>query len=266
MPLVAQPTYAPNSTAMLYVSCVGWPGGNPVYPCFLIITSGSYAVTSNGHTRSGSYHPTPIPSSAFRPSSNGTQVHSYGFILDAPQTYIWLKAGERADVPPNAPTDIRRMIGHDEYLSACAQICSSYSYRVGWTDIYWVEEKPEWIHVGQTPQHQNSNSYNHWMTSQAAYGIWYTAKAFLLRFPSQGKIAVNDMALPYGGLFDIAGQWEPSHWNHYRGKAVDVAVGSGAYGIPDSNANTFVDTCVLTGGAMYGQVETTPLHIHCEWY
>jgi hypothetical protein len=29
----AQPTYAPGSTTMLFVSCVGWPGGNPYYPC-----------------------------------------------------------------------------------------------------------------------------------------------------------------------------------------------------------------------------------------
>jgi len=28
----AQPTYAPQSTTMIFVSCVGWPGGNPTIP------------------------------------------------------------------------------------------------------------------------------------------------------------------------------------------------------------------------------------------
>ncbi len=156
------------------------------------------------------------------------------------------------------------MVGHDEYLNACAAVCSGYSYSVGWTDIYWVEEKAEWIHVGERPEHMNSNAYNHWMTSNAAYGIWYTAAEFLRRYPSQGRIAVNDMALPRGGLFDISGGWEPSHWEHNRGKAVDVRVASGLYAIPDSRANEFVSICVAMG-AMYGQVEANPLHIHCQW-
>jgi hypothetical protein len=262
----AQPTYAPGSEPLLFVSCVGWPGGNPVYPCFLTIRSFAFEVTSNGHTRSGSYHPTPIPSSAFTTSSNGPWFHWAAFTLAGPQTNVWIKVGERGD-SPNPATDIRKRIGHDEYLNACADVCSGYSFRVGWTDIYWVEEKPEWIHTGLRPEHGNSNSFNHWMTSTAAYGIWYAAKDFLNAHPAQGKIAVNDMALPFGGLFDITAQWQPSHWEHYRGKAVDVAAGSGTYAIPNSQADEFVTYCV-NRGAYYGQVEqppTAPLHIHCQW-
>ena len=164
------------------------------------------------------------------------------------------------------------MVGQDEYLQACAGAsCSNYSYTVGWTDIYWVEEKPQWIHIGANSKHMNSNSYNHWMMSIAAYGIYDTAVAFLAANPTQGKIAVNDMSLPRGGLFDLSGQWQPSHWNHQRGKAVDVrALVTGEYSIPDAQANQFVNMCVEIGGAGYGQVEVPapPLvpHIHCEWY
>ncbi|MBZ2184268.1 MAG: hypothetical protein K7J46_06115 [Bryobacter sp.] len=182
---------------------------------------------------------------------------------------VVLKVGERENYPNS--TDPRKMVGQDEYLQACASggFCSNYSYRVGWDDIYWVEEKPQWKHVGFTMEHMNSNSYNHWMTSTAAYGIYNTAVAYLAANPTQVKIAVNDMSLPRGGLFDIAGKWSPSHWNHQRGKAVDVRTPSGEYAIPDAKANEFVNNCVLVGGAMYGQVEMPPAahyqHIHCEW-
>ncbi len=184
-------------------------------------------MTSNGHTRYGSYHPTPIPSSAFA-FGDGTWWHWSSGVYYGP-ALLNLKAGQRVDYP--TLTDVNRMVAHDEYLQACADVCAGYSYRVGYSDIYWVEEKPQWIHVGATPQHEGSNSYNHWMTTAAGYGIWNTAVAFLALHPSQGKIAVNDMSLPFGGLFDISAGWEQPHAEHNRGKAVDVAT-SGPYGIP----------------------------------
>jgi len=198
-------------------------------------------------------------------TSNGPWFHSYGFTLNSSQAYVWLKAGERGNYPAPA-TDVRRMIAHEEYLQACAQVCSSYSYKVGWTDIYWVEEKPQWIHVGQRPEHENTNTANHWMMSEPAYGLWYSAVAFLAAYPSQVKLAVNDMSLPMGGLFDIDATWEPSHHEHNRGRAADVRAITGAYAIPSNQAEEFADLCRTYGATSpYTQVEWTRNHIHCQW-
>lgn len=35
----------------------------------------------------------------------------------------------------------------------------------------------------------------------------------------------NDMSLPYGGLFDIRGDWRNPHITHRNGNIVDMVVG-----------------------------------------
>ena len=125
-PIAAQNWYTPGSTtdSLYHV----WDGRAEFlyYPCFLVISSNAWGVSSNAHTRSGSYHPTPRPSSAFTVTSNGPWFHELRTDLNAPQMSVWLKAGERSNYP-QAATDIRRMISDGEYLQACAQVCSSYS-------------------------------------------------------------------------------------------------------------------------------------------
>jgi len=36
------------------------------------------------------------------------------------------------------------------------------------------------------------------------------------------KLSVNDMSLRYGGVFDVNGNWKPSHATHRGGKDVDI--------------------------------------------
>jgi hypothetical protein len=38
----------------------------------------------------------------------------------------------------------------------------------------------------------------------------------------QTMLFINDMSLPYGGLFDISGQWRPSHAEHREGLDADI--------------------------------------------
>lgn len=35
-------------------------------------------------------------------------------------------------------------------------------------------------------------------------------------------IGINDMALPYGGVFDIGRNWRGPHWTHHKGNSVDI--------------------------------------------
>jgi hypothetical protein len=36
-------------------------------------------------------------------------------------------------------------------------------------------------------------------------------------------IYINDMSLPYGGLFDIQGNWRPPHVTHRTGRNADIS-------------------------------------------
>jgi len=36
-------------------------------------------------------------------------------------------------------------------------------------------------------------------------------------------IYINDMSLPYGGLFDIQGNWRPPHDTHRTGRNADIS-------------------------------------------
>ena len=261
------PLYAPGYKKYLWAGCRGFPGGELIPYCNLRLMTGVYTIDSNGH--SAAYHTSPFPKSGI---SLGADCGSWRSLIDnvntgpTGQVLFCLGAGQRTLI---YSTDVRRMVGHEEYISNCplGGVCYIYDYAVGYSDLLWVEEKPQWIHVGATPKHMNSNSYNHWMTSAAAWGIYYTAVDYLSLHPEQGRIAVNDMALPFGGLFDISGGWEPSHWEHGRGTAVDVRGNGQLYAIPDARQNEFVAICVAKG-ATWGQVEypgTPEQHIHCQW-
>jgi len=50
--------------------------------------------------------------------------------------------------------------------------------------------------------------------------MWAIANDYV---PSHRLIAINDMSLTYGGVFDIAGTWaEDNHELHRKGLSVDV--------------------------------------------
>ena len=78
--------------------------------------------------------------------------------------------------------------GQAEYLKACWNFCGTGDHAVGYSGIYWVEEKPQWIHVGGNTTNHGGNSFNHWMASYPAWQLWYTAVEFLARHASQGKL------------------------------------------------------------------------------
>lgn len=159
-------------------------------------------------------------------------------------------------------------IGQAEYLTACAQYCKSGDHAVGYSNIYWVEEKPQWIHIGGNTTNHGSNAFNHWMASSSAYNLWYTAVEYLSRYPGQGKIAVNDMSLPYGGVFDAINQnWLPPHAQHSTGGAVDIRGNTALYAVPNAQQPEFRQIC-LDKGAYLAITEfpgTSNQHIHCEW-
>jgi hypothetical protein len=115
-----------------------------------------------------------------------------------------------------------------------------------------------WTLTGGDTTNHGDNNFNHWATSALSNGIFQTASDFLFEHPEVGQIALNDMALPIGGRFDIQQNWIPPHADHDRGLAVDVNL------VPQSLANEFIEWCTING-ARDARVEFNPYHIHCRW-
>jgi hypothetical protein len=107
------------------------------------------------------------------------------------------------------------------------------------------------------------------MMSTPAYGIYYTSTAYVSLYNPGALVCDNDMALPFGGKFDIhiPNNWMSPHASHDRGSAVDIAVTSSqcpsAYVV--TNPSAFLSLC-LSNGAVGGGVSYAGTNdIHCNW-
>ncbi|WP_157739363.1 hypothetical protein [Herbaspirillum sp. meg3] len=60
----------------------------------------------------------------------------------------------------------------------------------------------------------------HYLTKQSIKNLEVMIKA--MNKSGWKPVGVNDAALPWGGLFDISGNWRPSHFDHGAGTAVDL--------------------------------------------
>ena len=149
-------------------------------------------------------------------------------------------------------------MGQEEAIAVCSDTCGTYNYAVGYLDLSFVAGNSLWTLTGGNTTNHGDNNYNHWATSALSNGINNTASQFLQNHPEVGQIALNDMALPISGKFDLNNDWASPHADHDRGGAVDVNA------VPTSLADEFVNLC-YSNGASFAQVETSPYHIHCRW-
>ncbi|MFA6468615.1 MAG: hypothetical protein WCW35_06945 [Bacteroidota bacterium] len=85
--------------------------------------------------------------------------------------------------------------------------------------------------IGGRPEH-NAN-HNHFSTQDVSTYVQRIAAEYRQQFPSESVLKINDMSLPYGGRFDIFGQWNGNtdHKYHRRGTDVDIRSRS----IPDDD-------------------------------
>lgn len=160
-------------------------------------------------------------------------------------------------------------IGQVETFKACADECRDLVLKVGYHDLEEVPESSKWIRVGGHTTQHGGNDVNHFMTVSARRKLELTVTRFLELHPQQGKIAVNDMSLPLGGVFDLGRRWVPPHHRHSRGTAVDVRARTspGGYSIPASRVRAFLNQCDRNGAdrAMLESPGTSNQHIHCDW-
>ena len=85
---------------------------------------------------------------------------------------------------------------------------------------------PVYQKIGGTSKHLgppiSSTDNNHWATQEVVVSLQELASVWVQMFPQEAKLMINDISLPSGGLFDIAGQWQPEHSTHREGRDVDV--------------------------------------------
>lgn len=144
---------------------------------------------------------------------------------------------------------------------------SSLDYVVGWTDIYYNHHPEIWMPIGGSDTGggtgHSTTDFNRWMMSSPAYGLYYATLDYLADHPGQGKICTNDMALPFGGKFDINKTWATPHTSHDRGTAADIAATANQclqqYVV---DVAEFIQKCV--GRAAHWNVPHSD-HAHCGW-
>lgn len=135
------PLWAPSSNNQLQAGCVN-QNNQLVAGCTLYFYTGYYSGT-NAHTH---YSPT----APFSGITSSCVTDASGHCTVTVTTTI---------------------VGHAEFAEACAYFCGYYYYAVG-VPIYYVSTHGVWTFVGATAAHGNSTDDNHWMTSNAAYGIY----------------------------------------------------------------------------------------------
>ncbi|NHR06951.1 hypothetical protein HA052_17320 [Chromobacterium haemolyticum] len=76
-------------------------------------------------------------------------------------------------------------------------------------------------------------------------------------------VGVNDAALPWGGLFDISGEWWPSHFDHGAGTAVDLRTKQVTL---DIRAAVYKDQCSKSDkpNALSNRLPTTKILWHSD--
>jgi hypothetical protein len=124
-----------------------------------------------------------------------------------------------------------------------------YDHVAGYNDVYYNNHEEIWLRIGGDETGggtgHGSTYYNRYMMTNPAYGLYYATYDYLADHPGQEKVCTNDMALPFGGKFDIDQNWGSPHTAHDRGTAADVA-GPGGSQCPAAyqvNVDEFLEDC-----------------------
>lgn len=152
-------------------------------------------------------------------------------------------------------------------------------YAVGYGDVYYNDHPTIWIKTGATAAH-GSVYYNRYMQTAAAYDLYNATNDYFTSHPGVTQLCTNDMALPFGGKFDIEATaktpkpWMSPHAVHDRGTAADVG-GPGSGSCPLANQvvlNDFKTLCNANNGYPgasiiegYPVINPTVFHVHCNF-
>ncbi len=203
------PLYAPQSSISGQYQCLD-QYHHPVPNASITMSTGAY-VGSGGHFHGNSDSATE-PVSSVSPTS--TTADSNG---------IW------------SVTLTTTLVGQAEVLlitcsNGVGTLNASANYAVGYNDVYYADYPDIWIKIGGTDTGvdtgHGSTFYNRYMqvlppgilNSGPAYGLYNATLSYFSNHPGVSQVCTNDMALPFGGKFDIKalmGQpWVSPHSAH----------------------------------------------------
>ncbi len=246
------PLFQPDSSNQFPLQCTDPNTGAGIPYAYFTASTGVYLYT-NYH-----YHSSPLPpwSSVSPTSGYGDQNGYLTFTINT--TKIGQAEGLIATC--SAP-------GYN-------QDQKTYNYAVGYSDIYWNDHPDLWVLIGGNTTGHGDNSGNHWMqctggcTGGPAYGYYYTVQAYVSMYNAGNPVCANDMALPFGGKFDVDQNWTQPHKSHDRGSAVDTANTANQCGAANvvNNSAAFLQLCVSSGALGYPtSYYIAGLDIHCNW-
>ena len=180
-----------------------------------------------------------------------TWIHSHFFLPRPPVSQLAPRTGNTGIL--GLPVFVRTTkVGQDEGIDACASRCTRARVRVAYGDLRWL-----------------GSGSNHYGTASTLRGIRGVAAQYRSEFPDYDVIGINDIALPYGGIFDLNRDWSAPHHNHSRGKAVDVR-GNGRPNSVRRSAEVqrrFREICLLNGArrVLHEDRGSNNEHFHVEW-
>jgi hypothetical protein len=110
-------------------------------------------------------------------------------------------------------------------LSSRPEIKDSKDIKVRVPGLQPLQSKANLLPWGGTTKHRLGN--NNYGTTYTLGAVYYAvekyAKDYGLNLSPDIYLAVIDMSLPWGGLFDINGDWIPPHEYHRVGESVDFS-------------------------------------------
>jgi hypothetical protein len=263
-PLAAQsysPLYAPQSSISGQYQCLD-QNNNPVPNASITMSTGAY-VGTNAHFHGNSNSITE-PISSVSPTSttadgNGVWSVRLNTTLVGQAEVLLITCSNGAGTPQG-----------------------SANYAVGYNDVYYNDHPNIWIKIGGTDTGKDtghgSTAYNRYMqvtppgifNSGPAYWLYNATFSYFSNHPGISQVCTNDMALAFGGKFDINalnGQpWTSPHSAHDRGTAADVA-GPGSGQCPSANQviiNDFLAACVANGAVAVNSINEFN-HAHCQF-
>jgi hypothetical protein len=231
----AQFVFQPETSNPVFAYCFN-QSGQVVHNCNVSILNGYY-FTPIQHNHD---NPTP-PLSAIVPSAGNTGTTGLPVLINTTR------------------------VGQIEGAIVCADFCTITDYYSAYSDLVQLLEGSNWILIGATTAHP----VNHLGTPAAITGIQSVAAQYRTEFPDQPVIAINDIGLPLGGIFDLNSNWNTPHGSHGRGRAADVRGNGGPNSIPRVAAiqQRFQAICTEQGAtlALHEGAGGTNEHFHCQW-
>jgi hypothetical protein len=158
-------------------------------------------------------------------------------------------------------------VGQIEWADLCCDIrCFRFFWFVGYNGFVEIGTGSDWVLIGQTTSHPS----NHWGTQSTIDNMKLMAGDYHTQYGgTYPVIAINDISLEYGAVFDLNQDWVPPHSNHGQGKAVDIRGNEEANSIPRvaDVQNAFMEMCQDRGATLvlHESVDTGNEHFHCQW-